>query len=125
MRGPQHPGRRDRCGSSDRYRAASDRDCLTAEYAIGANNCEQISIPAFREDKVLKLAFPIALGSEGPPTPAPAQGRPPWQLSDIEKAGGDYDHGDYLPLDTPGKWLRVADFMKRAFLQRRQAWPSV
>lgn len=121
--------------------AAINRDCLTTQYAMAAKNCEQISILASREDKVLKLAFPvgdplsllldtdhtpfqIALGSEGPPTPAPAQVRPPWQISDTEQAEGDYDHGDYLPPKTPGKWPRVADFMKRAFLGQPQIWPS-
>lgn len=120
--------------------AAVNRDCLTAEYAAAASNAEQISILASREDKVLKLAFPIgdplslllhadhtpfqiALGSEGPPTPAPALVRPPWQISDSEPQG-DYDHGDYLPPATPSKWPRIADFMKRAFLEQRQTWPA-
>lgn len=121
--------------------AAVNRDCLTAEYAAAAKNCEQISVLASREDKVLQLAFPvgdplslllhadhtpfqIALGSEGPPTPAPAPVHPPWQISDSEQTAGDYGHGDYLPPATPSKWPRVADFMKRAFLEQRQTWPS-
>jgi hypothetical protein len=121
--------------------AAINRDALTAEYATAAKNCEKISILASREDNVLKLAFPvgdplslllhadhapfqIALGSEGPPTPAPAQVHRPWQISDSEQTAGDYDHGDYLPPKTPGKWPRVADFMKQAFLEQPQVWPS-
>jgi hypothetical protein len=121
--------------------AAVNRDCLTTEYATAAKNCEKISILASREDTVLKLAFPvgdplsvllhadhipfqIALGSEGPPTPAPALVCSPWQISDAEQAGGDYNHGDYLPPKSPGKWPRVADFVKRAFLGQPQVWPS-
>lgn len=120
--------------------AAINRDCLTAEYAAAANNCEQISILASREDKVLKLAFPIgdplslllhadhspfqvALGAEGPPTPALRQVRQPWQIGDSEQTGGNYDHGDYLPPNTPRKWPSVADFIKRAFLEQAQIWP--
>ena len=68
--------------------AAINRDCLTSEYAIAAQNSEQISLLASREDLVLKVAFTvgdpfadllhddhtpfeIALGSEGPRRPRP------------------------------------------------------
>jgi|SRR5215467_14239727 len=119
--------------------AAINRNCLTAEYADAAQNCEKISILASREDLVLKVAFSVgdpladllhadhtpfqaALGSEGPPTPPPAQVRAPWQISDTGEAG-DYGHSDYLPPSSPDKWPRVADFMRRAFLDQRQAWP--
>jgi hypothetical protein len=118
--------------------AAINRDCLTTEYAIAAQKSEQISILASREDLVLKVAFSVgdpfadllhedhtpfqvALGSEGPPTPT--QVRAPWQISDSGQTG-DYGHSDYLPPSSPEKWPRVADFMKRAFLDNPQAWPS-
>ena len=119
--------------------AAINHDCLTAEYAAAAGNSDHISVLASREDLVLKLAFPIgdplsnllhadhvpfqmALGSEGPPTPAPAQVIAPWQIRDDEPLG-DYGHLDYLPPRTPDKWPRVADFIKRAFLGQGQTWP--
>jgi hypothetical protein len=120
--------------------AAINRDCLTAEYANAAQNSEQISLLASREDLVLKVAFSVgdplaellhddhtpfqvALGSEGPPTPAPTQVRVPWQISDTG-AAGDYGHLDYLPPTSPEKWPRVAHFMKRAFLDQPQVWPA-
>lgn len=120
--------------------AAINRDCLTAEYTSAAKNCVSISILSSREDNVLKLAFPIgdplslllhadhtpfqiALGSEGPRTPALPQVQTPWQISDAEQTNGHYDHGDYLPPRSPGKWPRVAEFMKRAFLRQSQVWP--
>jgi hypothetical protein len=114
--------------------AAINRDCLTAEYAVAAQNSEQISLLASREDLVLKVAFSvgdpfadllhddhtpfeIALGSEGPPTPT--QVRAPWQINETS----DYGHSDYMPPACPEKWPRVADFMKRAFLDQPQVWP--
>ncbi len=120
--------------------AAVNRDCLTAEYANAAQNSEQISMLASREDLVLKVAFSVgdplaellhddhtpfqaALGSNGPPTPAPAQVRAPWQISDTKETG-DYGHSDYLPPSAPDKWPRVADFMKRAFHDQSQVWPT-
>jgi hypothetical protein len=119
--------------------AAINRDCLTAEYASATENVEQISLLASREDLVLKIAFSVAdplsdllnadhipfqvaLGSEGPPTPAPPQVRAPWQIGDSGEAG-DYEHWDYLPPTSPAKWPRVADFVKRAFLGQSQSWP--
>jgi len=120
--------------------AAVNRDCLTSEYANAARNSEQISILASREDLVLKLAYAVgdplaellhddhtpfqaALGSEGPPTPAPVQVRAPWQIRDAGE-DGDYGHSDYLPPSSPAKWPRVADFMKRAFRDQPQVWPT-
>jgi len=121
--------------------AAINRDCLTTQYATAADKSERISLLASREDMVLKLAFSAgdpfadllhddhtpfqkALGLEGPPTPALPQVRAPWQISDLDPTG-DYGHSDYLPPKDPGKWPRVADFMKRAFLDQQQSWPMV
>jgi hypothetical protein len=120
--------------------AAINRDCLTTEYVVAARNSEQISILASREDMVLKIAFSVAdpfadllhddhspfqvaLGSVGPPPTAPPQVRAPWQISN-DGAAGDYGHSDYLPPDSPQKWPRVAEFMRRAFLDQPQTWPS-
>jgi len=117
--------------------AAVNRDCLTTEYAAAARNSVRISLLASREDDVLKIAFSvgdpfadllhddhtpfeIALGSDGPPTPAPPPVLPPWQISDQD----DYGHSDYLPPTDPKRWPRAADFMKRAFLGQPQTWPS-
>ena len=124
--------------------AAINRDCLTTEYAGAADNSTLISILASREDYVLKIAFsagdPVAdllhddhspfqaaLGSDGPPTPAPQSVRYPWQIPDND----DYGHSDYLPPAQPNalppphdaKWAQAADFMKRAFLGQPQIWP--
>jgi Alpha/beta hydrolase of unknown function (DUF900) len=120
--------------------AAINRDCLTAEYATAAQRSERISLLASREDMVLKVAFSVgdpladllhddhtpfqkALGSEGPLLPAPAQVHAPWQIGDDEPIG-DYGHSDYLPPINRDKWPRVADFMKRAFLDQAQTWPT-
>lgn len=125
--------------------AAINRDCLTAECRGAASNSALISILASHEDYVLKIAFSVgdpfadllhddhtpfqaALGSDGPPTPAPQSVRYPWQISDVY----DYGHHDYLPPDQaiafpppPGtKWPRAADFMKRAFFGQPQTWPA-
>jgi hypothetical protein len=117
--------------------AAINQDCLTTEYAKAAINSERISLLASREDDVLKIAFSvgdpfadllhddhtpfeIALGSQGPPTPAPSEVHAPWQISD--KAN--YGHSDYLPPAAPKKWPRAANFMKRAFFGQPQSWPS-
>ena len=124
--------------------AAINQDCLTTQYNKAAINSERISILASREDNVLKVAFAVgdpfadllhddhtpfekALGSEGPPLPAPVQVRAPWQISDRDN----YGHSSYLPPSTPitlpappaSKWLRAADFMKHAFLGQPQTWP--
>lgn len=118
--------------------AAINRDSLTTEYAVAAQNALSISILASREDDVLKIAFSIgdpfadllnddhapfelALGYEGPPLPQPEQVRPPWQISDKD----DYGHSDYLPPSSPKKWPRAADFMKRAYFGQPQPWPSL
>jgi len=115
--------------------AAINRDCLTAEYAAAAGNSEQISILASHEDYVLKVAFKVgdpiadllhddhtpfqaALGSDGPPPPAPPLVKYPWQIPDKD----DYGHGDYLPSDRT-KWPQAADFMRRAFFGLAQTWP--
>jgi len=115
---------------------AVNRDCLTAEYATAAQNAEKISVLASHEDYVLKVAydigdpfadllhddhtpFEIALGSEGPATPAPPQVSSPWQINDES----DYGHSDYLPPFAPNKWPNVADFIRRAFLGQPQTWP--
>ena len=117
--------------------AAINRDALTTEYAAAARNSERISLLASREDDVLKIAFSvgdpfadllhddhtpfeIALGSDGPPTPAPSPVLSPWQINDQD----DYGHSDYLPPTDPTRWPRAVDFMKRAFLGQPQTWPS-
>jgi Alpha/beta hydrolase of unknown function (DUF900) len=126
--------------------AAINRDCLDTQYAPAAANSSAISILASHGDYVLKYAYRIgdpisnllhddhqffeaALGYAGPPVPARPPISAPWQISDQD----DYGHGDYLP---PGdavqssqalqhaKWLRVAQFMSRAFQGQRQTWPS-
>jgi hypothetical protein len=123
--------------------AAINRDCLTAEYQAAAANCEQISVLASHEDDVLKIAFAIgdpfadllhddhtpfqpALGSDGPPVPAPPPVHYPWQIPDA----CDYGHHDYLPPTggtvppPPGtKWPKAADFMRRAYFGQPQTWP--
>jgi len=116
--------------------AAINRDCLTGEYADAAQNSQAISILSSGEDYVLKIAFSvgdpiadllhddhtpfeIALGSKGPPTPAPSEVRAPWQIDDKSN----YGHSDYLPPSSPKKWPRAADFMKRAFFGQSQSWP--
>jgi hypothetical protein len=124
--------------------AAINRDCLTAEYSRAAANSEMISILASHEDDVLKIAFSVgdpfadllhddhtpfqaALGSGGPPTPAPQPVRFPWQIPD----GDDYGHHSYLPPaqavalpPPPGtQWAQAANFMRRAFFGQPQTWP--
>jgi hypothetical protein len=124
---------------------AINRDCLTSEYSVAADNSELIAGLASRNDDVLKCAFTVgdpfadllhddhtpfqaALGSAGPrlPTPQPPLCYP-WQIPDAR----DYGHGDYLPphpssgLSPPpgARWPLVADFMKRTFLGQQQNWP--
>ncbi|HEY6257239.1 MAG TPA: alpha/beta hydrolase [Xanthobacteraceae bacterium] len=126
--------------------AAINQDCLVTEYSDAARNAERISILASRRDLVLKLAysigdpfaellhsdhtpFEIALGLQGPPTPAAPPVVPPWQIADRD----DYGHGSYLPPYQPiplppppppqTQWPRAADFMMRAFLGQPQTWP--
>jgi hypothetical protein len=124
--------------------AAINRDCLVTEYSDAAVNSERISILASRQDMVLKVAFSIgdpladllhddhtpfeiALGLQGPPTPAAPPVRSPWQIGDRDN----YGHSSYLPPSTvvalppPPKtqWPRAADFMMRAFLGQPQTWP--
>ena len=123
--------------------AAINDDCLTQKYKAAFANIAVVSLLASREDKVLRLAFPIgdaigeildpdhtaftpALGYCGPPAAMGAT-KPPWQIPD----GCDYDHGDYLPPSDPqgkfpdpgARWNRTADFMRRAFLSQAQSWP--
>lgn len=123
--------------------AAIDRDCLRHEYKNATKNADSISILASHEDMVLKLAFPvgnpifrwfqdagdyfqIALGYDGPPRPAAPPINAPWQIADRD----DYDHGSYLPPSdavappVPGApWLKVAEFMAKAFARQPQTWP--
>jgi hypothetical protein len=126
--------------------AAINRDCLVSEYAAAAANASEISLLASRDDAVLQVAYQIgdpisvllhddhtpfqrALGYEGPPTPAALPVVAPWQIPD--QSG--YGHGDYLPpgnaIQTPeeaqsAKWLRVADFMTRAYRGVARTWPA-
>ncbi|HEY1384662.1 MAG TPA: alpha/beta hydrolase [Dongiaceae bacterium] len=124
--------------------AAINRDCLATEYAAAARNSDSISVLASHEDRVLQVAFPVgdpisnvlhrdheyfraALGYAGPPRPAAAPIKAPWQIPDKE----DYGHGNYLPpsaevapADPHPQWLRVAEFMANAFNRRPQGWPS-
>ena len=44
--------------------------------------------------------FQMALGSDGPPTPASPPVTPPWQISDQDN----YGHSDYLPPTDPARW---------------------
>jgi hypothetical protein len=124
--------------------AAINRDCLTTEYADAAGNSALISVLASHRDDVLKIAFSVgdpfadllhddhtpfqaALGSKGPPTPAPQPVRYPWQIPD----SNNYGHHDYLPPAQAGalppppdaKWPQAADFMRRAFFGQPQTCP--
>jgi hypothetical protein len=113
-------------------------DCMSTEYAAAAGNSNAISILASHNDWVLELAYPIAdpialllhddhtpfelaLGYNGPPTPAPPQILHPWQIPDP----ANYGHSDYLPPvnGLPGRWTRVADFMANAYRRLPQPWP--
>jgi hypothetical protein len=124
---------------------AINRDCLVSEYKAAAANADRISILASGQDDVLKLAFSVgdpiadllhddhspftaALGSKGPPVPAQPPILAPWQIPDPE----DYGHGDYLPPSDGSalppadgaRWIKSAEFMRRAFWGVRQDWPT-
>jgi hypothetical protein len=96
---------------------------------------EQIFVLASHNDAVLRVAFQIgdpisnildhdhgffkwALGYDGPPSPAAPPIVPPWQIAD----GDNYGHGSYLPPTDTARWMRVADYIGRAF--RGQPQPS-
>lgn len=108
---------------------AINRACLEAGYAKAARNIDRIHLLASHDDMVLKLAFPIgdpisnvlhddhdfferALGYDGPSSGSAALVRAPWQIPDEY----DYDHGSYLPSDDPKRWPKVAEYVRRAFL---------
>ena len=123
---------------------AVNDDCLSAEFAGSAGNTRAIFGLASTNDRVLSLAYPLgdpiadllhddhtpfesALGYKGPTAPFPANVQMPWQITRQS-----YDHSDYLPPgDVPppppapgvADWTRVADFIKRAFLNQPQIWP--
>ncbi|NDH61297.1 MAG: alpha/beta hydrolase [Alphaproteobacteria bacterium] len=114
---------------------AIDRDCLVAEYAKATSMADQIFVLASHNDSVLRVAFPIgdaisdvfdrsygflekALGYDGPPSPADPPVVGPWQIPDADN----YGHGSYLPPTDAARWVRVADFVGRAF--RGQPQPS-
>ncbi len=117
---------------------AINYDCMLTEYAAAAGNSNAISILASHEDWALKLVYPIAdpialllhddhspfevaLGYNGPPTPAPPPILHPWQISDAD----DYGHSNYLPpvSGVAGKWNKVAIFMGNAYRRLPQLWP--
>ena len=114
---------------------AINRDCLLTEYAFATNMAEKIFVLASHNDTVLSLAFQIgdpisnlldrdhgffrkALGYDGPPVPAGPPLVHPWQIPDAD----DYGHGSYLPPADAARWVRVADYVARAF--RGQPQPS-
>ena len=114
---------------------AINNDCLLAEYAFASNMADQIFVLASHNDSVLQVAFQIgdpisnildhdhsffqkALGYDGPPSPAASPVVSPWQIRDQDG----YGHGSYLPPADPARWVRVADYIGRAF--RGQAQPS-
>lgn len=108
---------------------AINRGCLEAGYAMAAKNIDRIYVLASHDDVVLKLAFPVgdpisnvlhddhdfferALGYDGPSAGSASLVRAPWQIPDDY----DYDHGSYLPSDDPDRWPKVAEYVRRAFL---------
>jgi hypothetical protein len=115
---------------------AVNYDCLGAEYANAAANCDRITALASHNDDVLKLAFTVgdpfadilnedhapfqpALGYDGPRTPTRVVA--PWQIADAL----DYGHGSYLP-PGPGdnRWQWPADFLRRNFYGQPLIWPT-
>lgn len=126
--------------------AAINRDSLTAQYQGATSNATTIALLASHGDMVLKFAFAIgdpisealyddhrafqkALGYDGPPTPAPATVRSPWQIPDGGPTGG-YGHHDYLPpsdrvddVATGPRWVRVAAYAGQALRGEAGPWP--
>lgn len=123
---------------------AINRRCLETEYADAAGNIDQIHVLASHEDTVLRLAFPIgdpisnilhddhgffekALGYDGPSVASMPLVRGPWQIPDV--APYRYGHGDYLPpvdplpAQEPKRWVRIAEYARRAFLGQPQVEP--
>ncbi|GAA3751328.1 alpha/beta hydrolase [Terriglobus aquaticus] len=94
---------------------AVDDDCLTGEFAKTAKRIGQVTVLGSKQDKVLRLAYPLgnpisgifarghpywhaALGREGPTAyPSPNNIGPGWRLPDDWKV----DHSDYLPPESP------------------------
>jgi pimeloyl-ACP methyl ester carboxylesterase len=124
---------------------AINRDCLVTEYARAAANIDHICVLASHEDEVLRLAYPIgdpisnilhddheffekALGYDGPSAESAPLIRGPWQIPDTPAYG--YDHGDYLPpvpplpVTEPKRWVRIAEYARRAFFGQPQVPPS-
>jgi pimeloyl-ACP methyl ester carboxylesterase len=124
---------------------AINRDCLVTEYARAAANIDQICALASHEDEVLRLAYPLgdpisnvlhddhaffekALGYDGPSDGSAPLIRGPWQIPDVDPYR--YDHGDYLPpvaplpAATPKRWVRIAEYTRRAFFGQPQVPPS-
>ena len=114
---------------------AINRDCLSSEYAFATSMADEIFVLASHNDTVLRLAFQIgdpisnildhdhgffrkALGYDGPPSPADPPVIFPWQIADQDN----YGHGSYLPPADATRWVRVADYIGRAF--RGQPQPS-
>ncbi|HML10663.1 MAG TPA: alpha/beta hydrolase [Stellaceae bacterium] len=115
---------------------AVNQDCLGAEYAAAASQCDRIAALASHCDDVLKLAFTIgdpfadllhddhtpfraALGYDGPSLPTSVIA--PWQIPD----GDDYGHGSYLP-PGPGdnRWQYAANFILANFYGDPVTWPT-
>ena len=124
---------------------AVDDDCLAGRYLGAEQNAARTSVLSSLKDKVLQLAYPAgdfisdvflrdsdspweaALGRAGPKPPF----APPVFEEPIPPALG-YDHGDYFPPSDfaqaipprPGaKWVKAADYMKRAITGQPNMWP--
>ena len=100
---------------------AIEDDCLSEEYRDAANNIDQISLLASREDEVLELAFPIgnlvesiiapthpffhcAVGRAGARPPFPVVLNKNWQIPDEWH----YGHLNYLPASPVAPRLNPA-----------------
>jgi len=121
---------------------AVDNDVLAKQYAAAKAKAGRISVLASRNDRVLRLAYPLgdfgsdvlfgdqdspwrgALGLKGP---KPRETPPKVDHRQIPDAPA-YDHGDYFP---PGKadaaagaalWNRAADYIRRALDGGPDAW---
>jgi len=124
---------------------AVDDDCLDGQYLKAEQNALRTSVLSSLNDKVLQLAYPVGdfvsdvLLGDGDSPWRPALGRagpkPPYAPPIFEEPipqGLGYDHGDYLPPSVLGqavppqpgaKWVKAADYMKRAITGQPNMWP--